>query len=128
VRPPDTLARYRDALRLTEAFCAELRAGEEGDGEAFARHREEILAGIPTLPASPGRAGAADPVGAERVRRESAQAIERILALDREIVDRLEARKADIRRKLEVVKTGRRTLQSYRGPAPTVRAAVNHLG
>ena len=125
MRPPDALARYREALHLTEVFCAQLRAGEEGDAEAFARQRDEILAAIPAL-VEPAAAG--HPAAAERVRSESAQTIERILALDREIVARLEARKADVRRELEAIKAGRRTLQSYRGPAPAGRTVVDRLG
>jgi hypothetical protein len=125
VRPPDALARYREALHLTEMFCAQLRAGEEGDGETFARQRDEILAAIPSL-LEPSAAG--DPAAAERVRSESARTIESILALDREIVARLEARKADVRRELEAIKAGRRSLQSYRGPAPAAPAAVDRLG
>jgi len=106
---------YDKALRLTEEFCSRLRRGDDTDADAFSRDRAAILERIWKFdPASVPGAGEFD--GHEAYRRRSAAAIERLLALDRELLSVLEERKARVGRELAALGHGRRTLAAYRGP------------
>lgn len=117
---------YGEALRLTEEFCARVRAGDESGGEAFSRVREAIFQRTSAMRAAseplPGAAG-----GIEAFWRRSTTAIERIMELDREVLTLLEARKAQVGRELAEIGRGRRTLASYRGPVATSPAFLDRV-
>jgi len=126
--PPEEQAQlYRQALRLTEEFCARLRKGDDTGAEAFTREREALLE----------RIGFPDPAVApdaeaflrfQESRRESVAAIERILELDRELVSLLEERKARVGRELIELVRGRRALAAYRGPTAHSPAFMDRVG
>jgi len=126
--PPGEQAQlYRQALRLTEEFCAHLRNGDDTGPETFTREREALLEriGLPDLTVAPdGEAF----LRHQESRRESVAAIERILELDRELVSLLEERKARLGRDLLELVRGRRTLAAYRGPAAYSPAFMDRVG
>ncbi len=117
---------YGEALRLTEEFCARVRAGDESGGEAFCRVREAIFQRISAIGAAakplPG-----DARGIEAFWRRSSTAIERIMELDREVLTLLEARKAQVGRELAEIGQGRRMLASYRGPSAISPAFLDRV-
>jgi hypothetical protein len=117
---------YREVLRLTEEFCARVRGGDESGGEAFSQAREAIFQRISAMRAAseplPGDAG-----GSEAFWRQSTSAIERIMALDREVLRLLEARKAQVGRELAEIGQGRRTLASYHGPTAISPAFLDRV-
>jgi len=106
---------YDKALRLTDDFCSRLRRGDDADADAFSRDRAAILEQIWKFD-PPSGPGAAESEGHEAYRRGIAAAIERLLALDRELLSVLEERKARVGRELAALGHGRRTLAAYRGP------------
>ena len=122
----EVIRRCEEAARLTEAFCARVRGGDDDGGPAFCRDREAILAAIRALEAV--AAEGADPEAAVRHRTDRARAIRRILELDRELIGLLDARKARLRVELQGLQQGRRSLHSYRGPAGTSPAVIDRLG
>lgn len=122
--PPEEQARlYGLAVRLTEEFCARLRAGDDTGAEAFTRERDALLHRI----GSPDLAVSADAKESES-RRQSIAWIERILELDREIVTLLEEGKARVGRGLLELGRGRQTLAAYRGPAALSPTFVDRMG
>jgi hypothetical protein len=119
--PPEEQAQlYGRALRLTEEFCARLRKGDDTGAEAFTREREALLQRIGS--------GGDESLRHQEWRRKSVAAIERILALDREIVTLLEERKARLGRELLELGRGRRTLAAYRGPSALSPTFVDRMG
>lgn len=108
---------YREAERLTEEFCARVRAGEDGGGEELFRRREELLRRIREMgePAHPRSHGGGE---MEKSSRESAEAIQRMIDLDRELLTVLQDRKTRIRGQLAEIGRRRQSLESYRGPTP----------
>lgn len=115
---------YGKALRLTEEFCARLRGGDDSGGEAFSRDRAAIFEQISRMDRA-SEAGAGESDTHRAYRRESAAAIERLLALDRELLTMLEERKDQIGRELAGLGRGRRTLAAYRGSTPLSPAFVD---
>jgi hypothetical protein len=104
---------YREAERLTEMFCARLRAGDESEAEEFIRRRDEILQRIQET-ANPLEA--ADEAGEpEQYARESALVIGRIIELNQELVALLETRMGEVRKQLAELGLHRQSLTSYQG-------------
>lgn len=106
-----TAAAYADVAAVTEALCARLRGGDVDGAAGFAAQREALIASLAHAPAP----------------SEAAATIERILALDRELLALLETLKQRTRTALRELADGRRSLQSYRG-APGASAFVDQLG
>jgi hypothetical protein len=111
----------REVERVTEALWARVEAGDDAGAEAFVRQREDLLAAITAL-AGPGPGERAADHS-----RECAESMERIAELDRRTVARLEARKSQVRQQLADLGRGRRSLASYRGPAPLAPAFVDRV-
>jgi hypothetical protein len=114
---------YREAERLTEMFCARVRAGDESEAEEFLRRRDEILERIQEAGAP--LEAADDDDDPEQFARESAVVVERIIALNQELVALLEARMAQVRRQLADLGAHRQSLASYRGTAESTPAFVD---
>lgn len=118
---------YAEAARLTEEFCARVRRGDDDGGETFNREREAILGRIRSIGAPP-EVSPGDPGEMERHWAESARAIRRILELDRELIELLEARRVRVREKIDAIQLGRQSLRSYRGPAAMSAAFLDRVG
>jgi hypothetical protein len=126
--PSEEQARlYDQALRLTEAFCARLRIGNDTGAEAFTREREALLqrVGFPDPMVAPD---GDDSLSHQESRRKSVAAIERMLELDRELVRLLEERKARLGLELRELVRGRRTLAAYRGSSALSPVFVDRMG
>ena len=118
---------YREAVRLTEQFHADLAAGHETGQAEFVERRETLFAEIRDLQAS---GATPDAAGGDEDRehvRESIDALKRIVDLNRDILVLLEERKTAIRRQLAELDRGRRTLAGYRGPNATSPAFIDRL-
>ena len=107
---------YLEAARLTEEFCARVRAGDESGGAAFTKAREAIFQRIAGMAPAPETL-ADDPGRMELSWHQSVAAIERIIELDREVLTLLEGRKAQVGHELAEIGRGRQSLASYRGAA-----------
>lgn len=95
---------YQEAERLTERYRTRLSTADLDAGAAFVERRAAILARIDAL-------GAPSPD--EDHTGESLAAVERMIALNRELVTLLEAEKSRVRRQLAGMGTGRAALGSY---------------
>jgi hypothetical protein len=95
---------YQEAERLTERYRSRLSATDLDAGAAFVEQRAAILARIDALGA---------PSGDDDQTGESIAAIERMIALNRELVTLLEAEKSRVRRQLAGTGAGRAALGSY---------------
>jgi hypothetical protein len=124
---PEQAWLYREAERLTEAFCARVREGDDARADLFVKKREEILQRIAEMGAPVG-ADDGDVDDSDQYCRESAAAIERMIELNRELVSLLQARMNDVRRQLADLSVRRRSLTPYRGPALITPAFVDRVG
>lgn len=113
---PDAAALYAELLRLSEEMHVAARAGDPTAlGDLFER-RDVVVSAI----------GAAQ-VPAETAAR-MGDIVKRVLALDRELLTVLAARRDETRQQLEAVLARRRSLQSYRGTPPAGPLFIERLG
>lgn len=106
------LATYEDLATVTEALCARLRGGDVDGAAGFAQEREALVTHLSQAPAP----------------SEVVATIERILAIDREVLALLEALTQQTRLALTGYANGRQSLRSYRGGAGASSAFVDQLG
>jgi hypothetical protein len=102
---------YGALLRLTTDWYERVLAGDDSGAEAFSRRREELL-----------RLAGGAPREAE------ADTIRRILAADRQLLDLLERRRAEIHAELARLAEVRRSLASYGAAPPASPSYVERLG
>lgn len=116
-----------EAARLTEAFHARLVLGDDSGCEEFMDRRSQILDRLIALdPPRDARAADDDVLGAYR--RESAAAIIKTLALDREVTAMLEDRLASLRGRMEMLRRRRESLDRYRSAAPRTASYADRIG
>lgn len=116
-----------EAARLTEAFHARLSLGDDSGCEEFVGRRSEILDSLIALD-GPREAPAADGDTLRAFRRESAEAIVRTLALDREVTALLQHRLAALRDHLTTLRRRRETLERYRSAPPRTPSFADRIG
>jgi hypothetical protein len=113
--PPDATTLYRELLRLSEEMHAAARSLDGSMLDDLADRREVVISAI-------GKA--APPADTEAMMA----IIRRVLTLDRELLDVLQARRDATRAELDETTARRRSLQSYRGTPPTDPVFVERLG
>jgi hypothetical protein len=116
-----------EAARLTEAFHARLALGDDSGCEEFMDRRSEILDRLIALD-PPHEARVTDDDVLRAYRRESAEAIIRTLALDREVTALLEDRLTSLRGRMEMLRRRRESLDRYRTGAPRSASYADRLG
>jgi DNA repair ATPase RecN len=116
----------RELERLAEEASARLGDGDENTLDQYCSNREALVARIAPLPRRLSDAGgrAAD---AAAHRRDAAGALRRVVDLDRDLLTRLEASRAEIHRELSRLSESRRFLASYRGSPKEVSQYVERL-
>ncbi len=94
---PETPGPYERILAVTGAACAAIATGRVSDLRVFAEHRASLVAMAPP-------ATAAD-----------AEALRRVLELDRRLADHVAAERRRLANELARLNDARHTLASYRG-------------
>jgi hypothetical protein len=113
---PDAVALYAELLRLTEEMHAAARIQDDATVADLAGRREVVVAAIAEAPVGPeAAAGVAD-------------VIRRVITLDGEVLGALRGRSEATRHALETIAARRRSLQSYRGAAPTDPLFIERIG
>ena len=117
-RPPSatgTVGLYQELARLSEATCTRLHEGDDDVLEAAMEQRHALLARIAASSPSPGEVP------------EISAAIQRVLALDRDLLAQLDAHRQQLRQELAHIAERRLALHSYRGVGSTGAVYVERL-
>ena len=103
---------YQQLATVTEALCARLRGGDVEGAAVLAEERDALVKRLARMPAP----------------RDAGATIERVLALDGEVLELLESLKHQTRAALDGLAGGRESLRSYRGGPGASAAFFDRLG
>jgi hypothetical protein len=117
----------REIARLTEAYHIRLGAGDESGSEEFGERRLALLEALVGLE-RPVEVSPGDAEALRASRQESAEAIARTLALDREVTALLGDRLGALRTHLGALRQRRESLARYQGRGPFSASFADRIG